>query len=122
MRIEAATFPTRRLDARSIDLATGATRLIMLALCCVWLVSMSGCANYASIELAHSSHPLDGPPFGPRNEEDSLDRLNVCLGREQNGWYVDSCVGYRYVDGGFYGSNFTFDGRVGRKFKFGENR
>lgn len=111
-----------RISLRQPDLIERTLQLILLSICVLFLMGLGGCANYASVELAHSSHPLDGPPFGPRSEEDSLDRLNVCVGREHAGWYVDSCVGYRYADGGFYGSDFTFDGRFGRKFTFGDRR
>lgn len=110
----------RRIDERSIDLATLWVRLIMLALCVLFMVAMSGCANYATVEIAHTSHPLAGRPFTDRTDEDSLDRVNGCVGRERAGWYAEGCVGYKYGDGGFVGPRMTFDGRVGRKFRFGE--
>jgi hypothetical protein len=80
---------------------------------------MSGCANYATVEIAHSSHPFAGKPFGPRTDEDSLDRLNACAGRDRAGWFVETCIGYKLRDAGFVGPSVTFDGRIGRKFRFG---
>lgn len=77
--------------------------------------------NSASVELAHTSHPFAGPPFGPTDEEDSLDRVNGCLRKDKrNGVYWEGCIGYKYVDGGFYGPKMTFDGRIGKRFTWGE--
>jgi hypothetical protein len=66
----------RRIDQRSIDLVTAVTRLLMLVACILVIAGTSGCANYATLELAHTSHPFALPPFGDRTEEDSLDRVN----------------------------------------------
>lgn len=54
-------------------------------------------------------------------EEDSLDRLNGCLRKDtRKGFYYESCVGYKIGDGGFYGPKLTFDGRIGKRFTWGE--
>lgn len=111
-----------RIDQRSIDLVTLWVRLIMVALCMLFALAMAGCANYATVELDHTSHPLAGPPFGPETEEDSLDRINGCIGREHAGWFAEGCLGYKYVYAGFVGPRLTFDGRIGRKFRFGDQR
>lgn len=82
-------------------------------------LSLAGCVNYGSLEMAHSSHPFAGEPFGDRTEEDSFNRANACIGHDNSsGWYAESCLGYKIGDGGFYGPRLTFDGRVGRRFRF----
>lgn len=79
--------------------------------------SLVGC-SYLKIEAEHVSHPFAGPPFGPVNEEDSLNQVNSCLGNQNGSSYYEACLGYVYADGGFYGPRVTFTGRVGRKFDF----
>jgi hypothetical protein len=79
---------------------------------------LQGCANYGRVELEHVSHPFAGPPFGPRNEEDSLDQLNACLGMEGD-FYLEACSGYVIGNGGFFGPRLTFTARVGKRFDFG---
>jgi hypothetical protein len=64
-------------------------------------------------EYEHISHLSAGPPFGPESEEDSLDQLSV-IGRCSNGRaYAEIGIGYRLRDGGFYGPDDMFTGRVG---------
>lgn len=72
----------------------------------------SGC-TYVSVEWQHVSHPLLGPPLGPRNQEDSLDVLNGCAEKRKGHFYVEMCLGYRLKDGGFYGDDFIYTGRFG---------
>lgn len=76
------------------------------------MLSISGCTSL-SAEWQHVSHPLLGPPFGPRNEEDSLDVLNGCGERRKENFYVEMCLGYRLRDGGFFGDDFIYTGRFG---------
>lgn len=97
-------------------------RFLGILVCVLALNALAGCANYAKLEVAHTSHPFAGRPFTDRTDEDSLDRLNGCIGRERAGWYAETCLGYKYRDGGFYGPRVTFDGRFGRKFSFGDAR
>lgn len=109
------------IDAhRRNDSGAQFARLVLLLLCAASLAGMGGCANYASIEVAHTSHPFAGPPFGDRHDEDSLDRVNACVGRDRGGWFAEGCIGYKYAEGGFYGPKVSFDGRIGRKFRFGD--
>lgn len=64
-------------------------------------------------EYEHVSHLTAGPPFGPAWEEDSLDQISI-IGRCSNGrTYVEMGLGYVLTDGGFYGPDETFTGRVG---------
>jgi hypothetical protein len=82
----------------------------------VLLLSLSGC-SYLTTELRHTSHPTAGKPFGPRTEEDSLNTVNACAGRETGAWFIEQCLGYKLTDGGFYGPQLTYDLRVGRKWQ-----
>jgi hypothetical protein len=110
----------RRIDSRSIDLVTAVVQFWAIVACVLVLFGLSGCANYATLEVAHTSHRFAGPPFNDRSNEDSLDRLNACVGRERSGWYAEGCLGYKYRDGGFFGPKVSFDARIGRRFSFGE--
>jgi hypothetical protein len=72
----------------------------------------TGCASVRA-EWEHTSHPFAGPPFGPTNEEDNLDTINI-IGRRQMGHaYVEMGVGYKLADGGFDGPELTFTSRFG---------
>jgi hypothetical protein len=75
--------------------------------------------NHATVEIAHSSFPLAGPPFGPSNEEDAFDRINGCLGNDKQRFFYEGCLGYKYVEGGLTGPHLSFDGRMGYRFDFG---
>src|SRR5690242_17901633 len=77
-----------RAQSRRPGAAVKASRMTLVLAAAL----LSACANYGSVELAHSSHPFAGPPFGPRTDEDSLDRVNGCLGRERAGWYAEGCL------------------------------
>lgn len=88
----------------------------------LWILgTCSGCTSL-SVEYEHVSHPFAGPPFGPRNEEDTIDHINACAVRE---WqvserlnaYGSSCVGYLLTDGGFYGPSLTGTLRTGLSFR-----
>jgi hypothetical protein len=72
--------------------------------------------SYLKVEAEHVSHPTAGPPFGPRNQEDSINQINACLGSDDGQTYYESCLGYQVRDGGFYGPPLTFSARVGRRF------
>ena len=67
---------------------------------------------------SHISHPFAGPPFGPTNEEDSLDTIEMT-----GAWYgpkntyVEIGLGYKLSDGGFYGPKLTGIVRAGIEFK-----
>ncbi len=85
----------------------------LLAAC---LIALQGC-TYLSAEMQHVSHPLAGPPFGPKTEEDSLNTVNACAGRERQGWYVEQCLGYKLTDGGVYGPKLTYEARFGKRIQ-----
>lgn len=80
------------------------------------VIALSGCSvlapTTAVVGLQHVSHPLAGPPFGPRNEEDSLDQLTAGLRWEYGNVVVEQRLGYKYVDGGFYGPKLSYYGSV----------
>lgn len=78
-------------------------------------LGLQACST-VSLEATHVSHPLRGPPFGPTTEEDSLDVLQI-TGRKEfgNRVYIQQSLGYRYVDGGFYGDDFIYTGTIGVK-------
>jgi hypothetical protein len=82
----------------------------------VIFAALTGCSvvpDKAGVELFHASHPLAGPPFGPTSEEDSLDILQGTTRWQRGRVYGEIGLGYKLKDGGFYGPDFTFTGRVG---------
>jgi hypothetical protein len=93
------------------------TLAVLVAL--VLLVTCSGCviAPPSSVDVgwSHTSHPLRGAPFGPANEEDSLDTLGFRTRWDSGRTFVETGLSYRLRDGGFYGDDFIFESRVGVK-------
>lgn len=86
----------------------------------IMIVQCTGCTSIRT-EYEHVSHPLAGWPFGPANEEDTLDVINACLVRsvqvsERVRSFGESCLGYRLTDGGFYGPELTGGFRAGFEF------
>lgn len=75
-------------------------------------VALTGCSS-VRVEWEHVSHPFAGPPFGPQSEEDSLDTLNVITRKEAGRVYIETGLGYKLGDGGFYGPGLTFTSRIG---------
>lgn len=75
-------------------------------------VALTGCTT-VSVDTMHVSHPLKGYPFGPSNEEDTLDVLGVTARKEFGKMYIEHSLQYRYIDGGFAGDDFIYTGRVG---------
>jgi hypothetical protein len=61
----------------------------------------------------HVSHPLLGPPFGPSNEEDTLDVFEVRATWKRGRYFTEMGLGQQLADGGFYGDGFIFTSRVG---------
>jgi len=84
---------------------TGALALVILFLAIVLLCS--GCTT-VSVNVSHVSHPLLGAPFGPANEEDTLDTVGLRTRRESGRFYVEQGLAYRWRDGGFYGDDFVY--------------
>jgi hypothetical protein len=78
-------------------------------------VTLAGCAAPTSIDAgwSHVSHPLLGPPFGPSNEEDTLDTLGFRARWVRGPYYAEAGLGQQLKDSGFYGDGFIFSSRVG---------
>lgn len=91
---------------------TGALALAVLFVAVVALCS--GCSTI-SAEVSHVSHPLRGEPFGPATEEDTLDSVGIVARREYGRVYIEQGLAYRLRDGGFYGDDFVYTGRIGVK-------
>lgn len=88
-------------------------RLVVLA-----AVALSGCVTTPDVLDAgwsHSSHPRQGRPFSPREDEDSLDTLGLRARWENGKCFAEMGLGYMLRDGGFYGDDFIFESRVGVK-------
>lgn len=80
-------------------------------------LAAAGCAPHAiRAEYEHISHPLAGPPFGPRSEEDALDHLAILARWHFELVTVDVGLGYKLVDGGMYGPKCTGIVRVSKEF------
>jgi hypothetical protein len=82
--------------------------------------SLTGCAampNAYYVETEHVSHPLAGWPVGSKDEEDSLNQLNVGAEWRNEGAYLQMSLGYVLTDGGFYGPKLTATMRAGYKFQ-----
>jgi hypothetical protein len=71
-------------------------------------------------EYEHLSHLTAGPPFGPQDEEDSLDQISLIGRCTQGRAYIEMGIGYRLIDNGFYGPDEIFTGRAGY-YLFGED-
>lgn len=79
-------------------------------------LALTGCTVIpTSIDAnwAHVSHPLLGPPFGPSNEEDTLDALEVRARWQHGRYFTEMGLGQQLKDNGFYGDGFIFTSRVG---------
>lgn len=77
-------------------------------------LALTGC-SVASVDAgwSHTSHPLLGPPFGPSNDEDTLDTLGFRARWVRGPYYVEAGLGQQLKDSGFYGDGFIFTSRVG---------
>lgn len=85
------------------------------------LVCLSGCCTLkpdsAGIEYAHISHPLQGFPFGPNDEEATLDTVQIATRKNFGNVYIEQALGYRFSkDCDFAGDHFLYNGRVGYTF------
>jgi hypothetical protein len=79
-------------------------------------LALTGCGlapTSVSLEHQHLSHPLLGPPFGPSNQEDTLDVLGVRTRWARGPYYVEAGLGQQMKDSGFYGDGIIFTSRVG---------
>jgi hypothetical protein len=99
-------------------------RIALLA--AVAAASLSGCAvvpDRLDACVTHVSHPLRGAPFGPANEEDALDTVGACAEWQVSDRVtIDQSLAYKYADGGFYGDDFVYLGRVRVKLWSKEER
>lgn len=87
---------------------------------CLAALALSGCSilpapEYVSGCTTHVSHPLRGQPFGPKEEEDSLNTVGACTHWERGRVTIDMGLGYSYTDSGFYGDDFVYQGTIGYK-------
>lgn len=79
-------------------------------------LALTGCSvapDSVSLEHMHVSHPLLGKPFGPSNEEDTLDTLGFRARWMRGPYYVEAGLGQQLKDSGFYGDGIIFTSRVG---------
>lgn len=91
------------------------SRLIALAAA---FASLTGCMSMpdrVDANWLHVSHPLLGAPFGPSNEEDTLDVLELRASWERGRLFSEMGLGKQMADAGFYGDGFIFTSRVGVK-------
>ena len=87
-----------------------------VALALAAVATLSGCAvaerycdrSQLAAESSHTSHPSAGWPNGPSNEEDSLDVVGLKGRCERGRVYIETGLGYKLRDGGFYGPEDVF--------------
>lgn len=90
------------------------TRKLLIALTAA--LTLSGCVtapDRIDAGWEHTSHPLLGPPFGPSNEEDTLDTLGLRAAWHRDRYYMELGLGQQLKDSGFAGDGFIFTSRVG---------
>lgn len=81
-------------------------------------LALTGCMSTpdrVDANWLHVSHPLLGAPFGPANEEDTLDVLEMRAAWHRNRYFMEIGLGQQLKDSGFYGDGFIFTSRVGVK-------
>lgn len=109
--------PERLLSNVTVRMDKAVARILATAIMAV----VTGCASTGGIcdgkqlaaETSHTSHVSAGPPIGPKEEEDSLDTIGL-VGRCTRGHvYVETGLGYKFREGGFYGPEDIFTIRVG---------
>ncbi len=79
-------------------------------------LALAGCGatpDSVSLEHMHVSHPLLGPPFGPSNEEDTLDTLGFRARWVSGRYYAEAGLSQQMKDSGCYGDGFIFTSRIG---------
>lgn len=84
------------------------------------LLATTGCASLdvcqqaeIGAEHAHVSHPTVGRPFGPKTEEDSVNLVGLTGRCESGRVWTEVGMGYKFLDGGFYGPDLVSTLRVG---------
>jgi hypothetical protein len=79
-------------------------------------LALTGCAaapDRIDLDWFHASHPLLGPPFGPSEQEDTLDVLGPRARWERGRYYFEAGIGQQMKDSGFYGDGIIFTSHVG---------
>jgi len=85
------------------------------------VVVLSGCSvagrycddAHVAAATSHASHLTAGWPIGQSREEDSLDTTGL-VGRCSRGpVYVETGLGYKFREGGFYGPDEVFQVNIG---------
>ena len=101
--------------------------LLLIAAVALAALLIGGCSTLRpdgfGSELSHNSGLLiDGCGSDGRLREDSLDVFNNYVYWQRGTWYAEAGVGLKVREGGFYldGPPIVFNGRVGRRFSFGE--
>lgn len=93
------------------------TAVLYIVFC--FLTGCAGMPDYVKPEAVdvgwgHNSYPALGYPFGPADEEDTLDTLGLRSQWRKDRYFLEAGVGYKLRDGGFYGrSDWVFTSRVG---------
>lgn len=88
----------------------------MKTLLAIAALALTGCSvtpSSVSLEHTHVSHPLLGWPFGPSEQEDTLDTLGFRARWVSGRYYVEAGLGQQMKDSGFYGDGIIFTSRVG---------
>jgi len=88
----------------------------MKSLVIIAAIALTGCVSMPDridAGYMHVSHPLLGPPFGPENEEDWLDVLELRTAWHKDRYFLEMGLGQQLTDSGFYGDGFIFTSRVG---------
>lgn len=92
------------------------TTVKIAGLIAVSALALTGCGSMpdqVDANWLHVSHPLLGPPFGPSNEEDTLDVLELRTAWHRDRYFLEVGLGHQLRDNGFYGDDFIFTSRVG---------
>lgn len=63
----------------------------------------------------HVSHPLQGPPFGPPEEEGTIDSVGGTCRWERGRVFFESGLSYSWPDSDLYGDDLLFNGRIAYK-------
>jgi hypothetical protein len=99
----------------------GGTVLVLLALLIIIALSLmaGGCVTLAqdsvSAEFSHTSHPVQGFPFGPEHEEATLDVVQIVAHKKlTDKLYLEQGLGVRISHPcDFYGDKYLYNVRLG---------
>lgn len=86
---------------------------LVLALCLLTgCVSVPSAPDMIDAGWSHTSHPLQGWPFTPPEDEDSLDTLGLRATWHRERYIFEMSLGKKMGEGGFYGDDLIFNGRM----------